>query len=95
MNKINDWRESLRNVLNELGYDDEDEYGRCVWSPSENPELDLPESKDSDRINVTNYTNIHSSWFFNWVIHTLFEFCILRILRHSKKQVQFEREKSY
>ncbi len=45
-------RESLRNVLNELGYDDDDEFGRCAWSPSENPELDLPESKEQDRLEV-------------------------------------------
>ena len=52
MNKINDWRESLRSVLNELGYEDEDEFGRCVWSPSENPELDLPEPKEPQNFEV-------------------------------------------
>jgi hypothetical protein len=52
MNRINDWRETLRSVLNELSYDDADEFGRCVWSPSENPELDLPESKNPEQLEV-------------------------------------------
>jgi len=56
MNKINDWKDNLRNVLTELGHEDEDEFAatknRCLWSPSENPELDLPEAKQNDVIEV-------------------------------------------
>jgi len=54
MNKINDWKDTLRNVLNELGHVDDEEFAkteeRCLWSPSENPELDLPESKMADEL---------------------------------------------
>lgn len=48
MSQINDWRDSLKNVLTELGSFDQDEKAtldnRLEWSPLENPELDLPSS---------------------------------------------------
>ena len=46
MRQINDWREALKNVLNELGIVDGEEIRslekRLEWTPNENPELDLP-----------------------------------------------------
>ncbi len=46
MRQINDWRDSLKNVLSELGTMDKNEKAiiekRLDWSPSEDPELDLP-----------------------------------------------------
>ncbi len=46
MRQINDWRDSLKSVLMELGTMDDEERTslekRIDWSPSEDPELDLP-----------------------------------------------------
>ena len=46
MRQINDWRESLKSVLNELGITEGEEVEslekRLEWMPLENPELDLP-----------------------------------------------------
>ena len=46
MMQINDWRDSLRSVLHELGTFEEDEMktlqARLEWTSLENPELDLP-----------------------------------------------------
>ena len=46
MRQINDWREALKSVLNELGIIEGEEIKslekRLEWMPLENPELDLP-----------------------------------------------------
>ena len=46
MRQINDWRDALRSVLNELGISDGKEIDNLKhilqWTPNENPELDLP-----------------------------------------------------
>ena len=46
MRQINDWRDSLRSVLHELGTFEDDEMktlqARLEWTSLENPELDLP-----------------------------------------------------
>ena len=46
MRQINDWRDSLRSVLHELGTFEESEMktlqARLEWTSLENPELDLP-----------------------------------------------------
>ena len=46
MRQINDWREALKSVLNELDITDGEEIKslekRLEWTPIENPELDLP-----------------------------------------------------
>ena len=46
MKQINEWRESLKTVLIELGDFDKQEMAdmenKLQWTPKENPELDLP-----------------------------------------------------
>ena len=49
MRQINDWRDALKIVLNELGIVEGDEIKSLEhlleWTPQENPELDLPPLK--------------------------------------------------
>lgn len=61
MRQINDWRDALKSVLNELGMDDcgeeiEKLEKKLQWTPQENPELDLPELKGQQLLKTDSFS---------------------------------------